>query len=414
MHVGQRRDFVLRVDHAGRVGRIVEQEHLRLLRQRGVELGRGQLVVLRRRARQQVDLRVRRSRRCRRSWSSTASAKRWCRLRRAAPRRGCRSRAWRRCRSRRWRACSRSGRSARCARGMHRAAHRCRDCCRTGRCPSPALRARRRRRDRPGRKFGTPIEKLMMSRPSALSRLAFSATTMIALGLARPMRRASSGIARTSSRRGERRSGDVSPRRLPETAGRKPEMLAQGMLSAAVRRPAGRGFSIVFVLLLLIVAALPGCMSTQVRQVEDEAGRPVVMSGTTVVLVEPDIELYAVGAGGMAEPRKAWTEAARKNFPDAARQRLEAVGFTLKPDFYLPKDEGPENHLRPAVPAEPGRLDQHPELRPARRAAQQARQVRLDPRSGRGRRCAKPPARTTPCSPTSATATPAAGARRCA
>src|SRR3546814_3496755 len=40
-----------------------------------------------------------------------------------------------------------------------------------------------------------PIEKLMMSRPSALSCLAFSATTMIALGLARPMRLASWGIA---------------------------------------------------------------------------------------------------------------------------------------------------------------------------------------------------------------------------
>src|SRR3546814_7527668 len=34
-----------------------------------------------------------------------------------------------------------------------------------------------------------------MSRPSALSCLAFSATTMIALGLARPMRLASWGIA---------------------------------------------------------------------------------------------------------------------------------------------------------------------------------------------------------------------------
>ena len=44
-------------------------------------------------------------------------------------------------------------------------------------------------------------------------------------------------------------------------------------------------------------------------------------SGATVVLVEPDIELYAVGAGGMQEPRKAWTEAARQNFPDAARER---------------------------------------------------------------------------------------------
>src|SRR3546814_14651262 len=40
-----------------------------------------------------------------------------------------------------------------------------------------------------------PIEKLMMSRPSALSCLAFSATTMIALGLPRPMRLASWGIA---------------------------------------------------------------------------------------------------------------------------------------------------------------------------------------------------------------------------
>src|SRR3546814_19320155 len=40
-----------------------------------------------------------------------------------------------------------------------------------------------------------PIEKLMMSRPSALSCLAFSATTMIALGLARPMRSASLGLA---------------------------------------------------------------------------------------------------------------------------------------------------------------------------------------------------------------------------
>ena len=43
----------------------------------------------------------------------------------------------------------------------------------------------------PGRKLGTPIEKLMMSRPSDFRRLAFSATAMMALGLARLMRRAS-------------------------------------------------------------------------------------------------------------------------------------------------------------------------------------------------------------------------------
>src|SRR5690606_6499183 len=47
---------VLRVHHARRVGRVVEQEHPGLLRQRGVELRGGELVVLLGRARQQLDL----------------------------------------------------------------------------------------------------------------------------------------------------------------------------------------------------------------------------------------------------------------------------------------------------------------------------------------------------------------------
>jgi hypothetical protein len=46
----------------------------------------------------------------------------------------------------------------------------------------------------PGRKLGTPIEKLMMSRPEAFNCLAFSAICMIALGLARLIRVASFGM----------------------------------------------------------------------------------------------------------------------------------------------------------------------------------------------------------------------------
>jgi hypothetical protein len=42
--------------------------------------------------------------------------------------------------------------------------------------------------------LGTPIEKLMMSLPCAFNCLAFSAMTMIALGLARPTRWASWGM----------------------------------------------------------------------------------------------------------------------------------------------------------------------------------------------------------------------------
>ena len=57
-HVGQRGDLVLRVDHAGRVRRIVEQEHFRFARQRLVELLGLELVVLLGRARQQGRLRA--------------------------------------------------------------------------------------------------------------------------------------------------------------------------------------------------------------------------------------------------------------------------------------------------------------------------------------------------------------------
>ncbi|BCT91444.1 hypothetical protein LYSHEL_04680 [Lysobacter helvus] len=96
---------------------------------------------------------------------------------------------------------------------------------------------------------------------------------------------------------------------------------------------------------LLAGLALSGCTSTQVRTATDASGKPEHIVGT-VVLVEPDIELYAVGAGGMQEPREAWTLTARREFPIAARDILQAQGVPLKGDFMLPKDAGPENKLR--------------------------------------------------------------------
>ena len=98
-------------------------------------------------------------------------------------------------------------------------------------------------------------------------------------------------------------------------------------------------------LVALMLALLQGCVSTQVRTAQDPAGRPLAISGS-VVLIEPDIELYALGVGGMQEPRKAWTEAARRLYPQAARELLEARGISLRPDFALPADTGPESRLR--------------------------------------------------------------------
>lgn len=99
------------------------------------------------------------------------------------------------------------------------------------------------------------------------------------------------------------------------------------------------------VLLLVSFLLLSGCASTQVRTATDTAGKPLALSGT-VVLIESDIELSELGAGGMAEPRKEWTEAARRLYPQAARDALSAQGIGMARDFVLPADAGPENRMR--------------------------------------------------------------------
>ena len=124
------------------------------------------------------------------------------------------------------------------------------------------------------------------------------------------------------------------------------KMLAQPLHSTApadTRRPRPR--LLAALALLLVFAGLAGCSSTQVRTARDAAGQPLALAGT-VVLIEPDIELSELGAGGMAEPRKEWTNAARLLYPQAARERLAAQGIGMAPDFVLPADAGPDNRLR--------------------------------------------------------------------
>lgn len=119
-------------------------------------------------------------------------------------------------------------------------------------------------------------------------------------------------------------------------------MLTQRRVRTGSSACAGRLYA---VLALLMLGLLSGCVSTQVRTAEDPAGKPLRIDGS-VVLVEPDIELYELSAGGLTEPRKAWTETARRLYPQAARDLLQAQGIALRPDFILPADAGPENRLR--------------------------------------------------------------------
>lgn len=100
-------------------------------------------------------------------------------------------------------------------------------------------------------------------------------------------------------------------------------------------------------LLLLVFASLllGACTSTQVRTVKDDSGRPVSLSGS-VVVVEPDIELYEVLAGGAQEPRKAWTDTARRLYPQMTREILTARGLAVAPDFALPPADSNDDRLR--------------------------------------------------------------------
>ena len=98
-------------------------------------------------------------------------------------------------------------------------------------------------------------------------------------------------------------------------------------------------------LLGCLVVLLSACTSTQVRTAKDAGGQPIGVRGT-VVLVEPDIELYEVLAGGAQEPRQAWTDSARRLYPQAARAVLQQQGIPMAADFRLNPDAGADDPLR--------------------------------------------------------------------
>src|SRR4249919_3549356 len=96
--------------------------------------------------------------------------------------------------------------------------------------------------------------------------------------------------------------------------------------------------------LLALTLPAPGWAYTQDRVATDEAGNPIRIHGS-VVLIEPDIELSEVLAGGVQEPRKEWTETARRLYPEAVHARLTAANTPQRPDYLIPKDLAPESKL---------------------------------------------------------------------
>jgi hypothetical protein len=91
---------------------------------------------------------------------------------------------------------------------------------------------------------------------------------------------------------------------------------------------------LLLLVLLLSLASAAGAY-TKNRVATDANGNPVRISGS-VVIVEPNIELSEVLAGGVEEPRKEWSEAARRLYPEEVHRRLQAAGTRQQPDYDIP------------------------------------------------------------------------------
>ena len=96
--------------------------------------------------------------------------------------------------------------------------------------------------------------------------------------------------------------------------------------------------------LALLLANTPSLAQTRPATATDDEGRERQVRGE-VVLVEPDIQLYLLTAGGLPEPREEWTRDARRFYAASVRDTLAEAGTPQRPDFDVPDDLDPDSRL---------------------------------------------------------------------
>jgi hypothetical protein len=84
-----------------------------------------------------------------------------------------------------------------------------------------------------------------------------------------------------------------------------------------------------------LALALAGC-ATSTALSRAEKPRPLT-PGASILLMEPDVELYEVTAGGLLEPKADWTAAAHDNVTVALSKAFEAKRVTVVP-YTTPSD----------------------------------------------------------------------------
>jgi hypothetical protein len=95
---------------------------------------------------------------------------------------------------------------------------------------------------------------------------------------------------------------------------------------------------------LVVLASLLHPAQAQVRTATDAQGRAIRVDGS-IVIVEPDIELSLVTAGGLQEPRREWSESARRLFPAAVHAMFDAKRTRSRADFRVPEGLDPSSRL---------------------------------------------------------------------
>jgi hypothetical protein len=115
--------------------------------------------------------------------------------------------------------------------------------------------------------------------------------------------------------------------------------LALSTLKIALLRPL-TGLLFSFFLILPMSANAAGNAKTAV----DASGEKIKIQGS-IVLIEPDIELTLVTAGGLQEPRKDWSDAARSHYPKAVSRFIADRKGSQKADFDVPDQLDPASRL---------------------------------------------------------------------
>lgn len=83
-----------------------------------------------------------------------------------------------------------------------------------------------------------------------------------------------------------------------------------------------------FPLLLVVAVFLSSCVTTS--HLADKFAQPP--PSASVLLVEPDIILFELTAGGLEEPKVEWTEAAKTNVKESLSRLLQEKGDRIIPD----------------------------------------------------------------------------------